>query len=195
MQPIKLQKITVLFGSPHKNGHTEKLLKHFLSGFNGTDINIINAYQQNIHPCIDCGMCSKKRFCQFEDMKKIDILLKNCDILIIASPVYNSSFPSPLKAIFDRTQVYYRAKTIHNENAFENHIKKALILLTQGSHKSCEQIIKNQTEYLLNLLGAEEHCFYTICGSDDTNFDIDKICLKDKNKIKNIIDKLNNNQS
>lgn len=35
--------------------------------------------------------------------------LEDADAVIVATPVYNLSFPAPMKALFDRFQRYYEA--------------------------------------------------------------------------------------
>lgn len=133
---IKMKKSAlVLFGSPHKDGYSSKLLNSFLLGLKNHDINIINSYEYNIKPCIDCKFCQENNSCFFDDFSKIDKLIRNSSLLIIATPVYNLSFPSPLKAIFDRMQLYYSYKISNKKPIPENLPKKCVLLLTCGKNK------------------------------------------------------------
>ena len=94
----------VLFSSPHKDGHTKKLLEAFLDGLKGKDwqVKSLDICKVNIHPCIACGYCQKADGCAFRDLDEFDRDLRACDLLLIATPVYNLSFPAQLKAVIDR---------------------------------------------------------------------------------------------
>ena len=94
----------VLFSSPHKDGHTKKLLEAFLDGLKGKDwqVKSLDICKVNIHPCIACGYCQKADGCAFRDLDEFDRDLRACDLLVIATPVYNLSFPAQLKAVIDR---------------------------------------------------------------------------------------------
>lgn len=188
-----IKKVLVLFGSPHKNGHTSNLLKYFLSFLPDCEINFINAYEKNVCPCIDCGICKTAEKCFYDDMDDIDFYLRECDLVIIASPIYNASFPAPLKAIFDRMQRYYCAKFDLKIIPPIKKEKQAVILLTQGStDNSMEKSIMSQIKPILNLINTIQTEFISLTDTDNKNLDIDNFYIKSKNKIQNIIDNLYN---
>ena len=64
----------VLFSSPHKDGHTKKLLEAFLYGLKGEDwqVKSLDICKVNIHPCIACGYCQKADGCAFRDLDEFD---------------------------------------------------------------------------------------------------------------------------
>jgi len=100
-------------GSPRKESISSKLHNEFLNPFiaNGFKVDIINAYQSNINPCIGCGNCALKLQCNFyDDMPGIYSLIKEADIISVSSPLYFSSFPAPLKAVIDRCQLLWEEK-------------------------------------------------------------------------------------
>ena len=124
------KKILILYGSPHKNGFTFQVLKRFLRDNFEDEVKFINAYEKNVKPCIDCKKCRSDAGCIFKDMEDIDGYFKSCEILIIASPIYNRSVPGPLKSILDRMQRYYSEK-IYLNSMMKNYVpKKALLLFT-----------------------------------------------------------------
>jgi multimeric flavodoxin WrbA len=187
------KKISVLFGSPHKNGYTSNLLNYFLSFLPDCEISLINAYEKNVKPCIDCNVCKTVEKCFYNDMDDIDCLLRKCDIIVVASPVYNTSFPAPLKAILDRMQRYYRAKFDLKTVPPIKKEKTAVVLLTQGSSNDfTEENIKTQIEPLMSLLNAHKTEYLTLKNTDDKNLDIDNFYIKSKNKVQNIINNLYN---
>ena len=106
-------RILAFTGSPRRESISSKLHNGFLDSFaaSGFKVDIINAYQANINPCIGCGHCADKLQCNFhDDMPDIYSLIKEADIISVSSPLYFSSFPSPLKAMIDRCQLLWEEK-------------------------------------------------------------------------------------
>ena len=105
----------------------------------------------------------KKRFyfvwlssCVNSDFDQIDHLLRTCDYLVVASPVYNLSFPAPLKAIFDRTQRYFSARFVRGERPPIAKHKKAAMLLTCGADsRDGADIIRKQLKMIFTVLNTE----------------------------------------
>lgn len=125
--------VVVLFGSPHKNGCTAKMLESFLKNF-PDDVNIktFSAFEINPKPCIDCGYCKKNSGCIGNDLDGFMKAFEECDIFITASPVYTFSFPAPLKSVLDRFQIYFNARFSRNENPPIAKSKQAVLLMTCG---------------------------------------------------------------
>lgn len=179
---------TLIFsGSPHENGYTSSILKSIVSSFPKTNVITIEAFKENIKPCIDCSFCKKNFRCMFDDMNRINDLIENVDTLIFAFPIYNSSFPAPLKSILDRMQPYYHKKFTLGIKYPVKKPKKSLILTTQGSENThTQEIIKFQLNPILKLLNASECEYLCIKNTDDLDFDIEKYYEKNKNTIKKI---------
>lgn len=132
------KKLLVLFGSPHGHGCTRKLLDSFLQGFQENkdwEVTEIDAYETAAHPCTGCRACAKKEGCAFSDLDGFDRELRQSDLLVVAAPVYHSSFPSPVKAILDRTQRYFEARfSLGMKPPIKKH-RDAVLLLTMGSQE------------------------------------------------------------
>lgn len=187
------KKILILYGSPHKNGFTFQVLKRFLRDDFKDEVKFINAYEKNAKPCIDCKKCRNVPGCIFKDMEDIDECFKSCEILIIASPIYNNSVPAPLKSIIDRMQRYYSEK-IYLKSPMKNYTpKKALLLFTQGSsEKKSEEILISQLKPNLLLINVKEIYSFLQCKTDMYKPPIDKEILENDNKIQNIVNNLYN---
>lgn len=123
----------IFFSSPHKEGHTHKLLDIFMEHVKISELSIVDCYEKNVNPCIDCGYCKVHRACVFSDMDDIDRYLKKADLLIFVSPVYNFSFPAPMKAVLDRMQRYFCARFYGNLRPPIDKRKKAVLLASCGS--------------------------------------------------------------
>lgn len=104
-----------LQGSPRKKGNTNYLLTTFMKEAEkkGARTHIIQAAKKNIKPCIGCGFCEKKGFCvtQDDDMKpEIYPLLREADVIVLASPVYFYNVTAQIKALIDRSQALWSRK-------------------------------------------------------------------------------------
>lgn len=147
----------VLFSSPRKNGYTKKILNSFLREVgNSYDIKIIDCYKLMPKPCIHCGACERADLCIFNDLDEYDRLLNKAEVLVFASPVYNLSVPSPLKALIDRSQRYFSKRfSLGTKPPVKTH-KKAILILTCGSDDTSGfNIIEKQLSRMFTILNTE----------------------------------------
>lgn len=147
----------VLFSSPRKNGYTQKLLNSFLNAVGDKyDVKIIDCYKLMPKPCIHCGSCEQSDRCIFDDLDEYDKLLNRAELLVLASPVYNLSVPSPLKALIDRSQRYFSKRfSLGIKPPVKTH-KKAILLLTCGSDdKSGFDIIEKQLSRMFTIINTK----------------------------------------
>jgi len=100
-----------LQGSPRKNGNTSFLLSAFMNELEklGAQVKIIDADKKNIMPCIECSVCEKEGFCPLDDDMSSDIytLLRQADVIVVATPIFFYSAPAQLKALIDRSQALW----------------------------------------------------------------------------------------
>ena len=184
--------ITVIFGSPHKNGHTYRALKKFLDYIPGEkSISFFDAYKIGAKPCIDCKFCKKNLRCRYDDLNDVYRNLISCDLLIIAFPIYNASSPSPMKCIVDRMQPFYYIREPEGKT-----IKNTVIITTQGSSdKDYDLFINEQIAPNLKLLNIKNLHFFSVKNTDNSDFNIDNFFSKSENKIRNIIKKIYNSDN
>ncbi|MEG0075728.1 MAG: flavodoxin family protein [Eubacterium sp.] len=111
-------KVVAIMGSHRKNGHTRKILKYFLDQIKKENsIRYIDVNVVYIEPCKGCDYCVRHQgecVIKDDDMSDIYKELMASDMIIIASPVYFSAFPSKFKTMIDRTQMIYNLKD-HSE--------------------------------------------------------------------------------
>ena len=95
-------KTLILNGSPRKNGDTAQLLELAKAQLQGT-YHVVSAYTADIHPCIDCRHCQKQFGCIFADeMETVYTYLKDCDRILLASPIYFSELTGSLLNVISR---------------------------------------------------------------------------------------------
>lgn len=153
LKPLML----VLFSSPRKNGSTSRLLSSFIKAVgNRYDIKIIDCYRLLPKPCIHCGECEKADVCIFDDLEEYNRLLIRAEVLVFASPVYNLSVPSPLKALIDRSQRYFsKCFSLGIKPPLKTH-KRAVLLLSCGSgDKTGFDIIERQLGRMFTVMNTE----------------------------------------
>lgn len=163
--------IVVLYGSPHENGKTAALLAEFLceasrQGIDTGNIITFDAYTINAKPCIDCGQCAANAgLCCLDDLDEVITLLKNADLLILATPIYNFSFPAPLKAIIDRLQCVYEKESLKKEE----HAAAGVLLCSCGSSGKLDfELILSQSKLVFKIL-EKQYLSSVLYANTDTD--------------------------
>lgn len=100
-------KISIINGSPRKNGATSKILSEIeklLLQKEDVDVLKYNLSDYEITLCKGCTSCYRTGECviKSDEIERIVNEIKNSDGIIIGSPTYGSSISSYLKAFFDR---------------------------------------------------------------------------------------------
>lgn len=101
------KKIVILNGSPRMNGNTSALVKEFTKGAESAG-NLVTEFfldQMDIHGCKGCfgGHSSKECPCvQKDDMAQIYPAVKECDILVLATPLYYWNMSGQIRTAVDR---------------------------------------------------------------------------------------------
>lgn len=125
-------KTLILNGSPRANGDTVSLVEKLTDALKG-DIHIVNTYNCNISPCMDCRYCWKNDGCAINDeMQEVYSYIESCDNIVIASPIYFSELTGQLLNTASRLQRYYCARFFRNETPITKSKKGAVILVGGG---------------------------------------------------------------
>lgn len=101
-------KFCILMGSPRKKGNTAALLNPFIQELKLQDIqhDMIWLQDKQIAPCIACRTCQKDWTgfgCHYQDdVQEIFDKVYNCDLIILATPIYCWYCTAPMKAMLDR---------------------------------------------------------------------------------------------
>lgn len=124
---------TLIFnGSPRKNGNTAQAINRLLECING-EYKIIDTYNCNMLPCMDCRWCREHSGCCIDDeMQDIYKYIQECDNIAIASSIYFSELTGKLLDVGSRLQTYFSAQYFRNENPISKPKKGAVILVGGG---------------------------------------------------------------
>ncbi|NLP29939.1 MAG: flavodoxin family protein [Clostridiales bacterium] len=133
-------KLCILMGSPRKDGNTIKLVKTFIEEIkvNKGECDLIWLYDKHIKPCIGCRNCQKDwtNFgCRFkDDMGEIFNKVFECDVIILATPIYSWYCTPPMKSALDRL-VYGMNKYYGEEKGPSLWRGKELAILTTCGYR------------------------------------------------------------
>jgi multimeric flavodoxin WrbA len=99
--------ILVLNGSPRQNGNTAKMVTAFCEGAESSrhTVKTVNVCKLNVKGCLACEYCHSKgngKCIQKDDMQDIYSLLKDTNMLVLASPIYYHGISGQLKCVIDR---------------------------------------------------------------------------------------------
>jgi multimeric flavodoxin WrbA len=114
-------KITIINGSPRKNGSTAKILKRLQANLENKDSVIVsyhNLVEYSLLDCSGCLNCYVRGTCHLKDnLEIINKEVAESDTLIIGSPVYVSNVPATLKKYIDRGH-FVLEQSLHGKYTF-----------------------------------------------------------------------------
>ena len=98
-------KVLLVNGSPRVDGNTSIALTEMVNVFQDEQIEteVVQIGTKAVRGCIACGKCSETGKCVFDDVvNEYADKFKECDGLVVASPVYYASANATLIAFLDR---------------------------------------------------------------------------------------------
>jgi len=98
-------KVLLVNGSPRVDGNTSIALTEMVKIFQDEQIEteVVQIGTKAVRGCIACGKCSETGKCVFDDVvNEYADKFKECDGLVVASPVYYASSNATLIAFLDR---------------------------------------------------------------------------------------------
>ena len=100
------KKVLILSGSPRKKGNSDILCDEFARGAieAGHEVEKIRVAEKKIDYCRACYACRGTGICAIkDDMAEVMQKMIDCDVMVLASPVYFYSIDAQLKAVIDRS--------------------------------------------------------------------------------------------
>ncbi len=99
-------KITIVTGSPRKNGTSNYIANEFIRGAkeNGHEIHCFDSAHADIKNCIACNACGMgtKLCIHKDDFVELREHLLNADVIAFVTPIYYFGMSSTLKKVIDR---------------------------------------------------------------------------------------------
>lgn len=156
----------LILASPRKNGFSNDLIS-LINSEELASFRLLNVYEKNIKPCLHCDYCVSNRNCFIEDdMSLIYEAIQEARRIVIISPIYFLNWPSPLKALIDRTQVFWN-------HPLKKDKKAAVLLIAEQKNAVFEEFYYKSWQYILKNLGVEDF-FFKLLGEINKLSDIFK---------------------
>ena len=157
--------ILVLNGSPRPKGNTKMMITAFKEGAvsSGHKVNVIDVCRKKIGGCFACEHCHTKgngECVQKDDMQEIYHLLKETDMLVIASPIYYHGISGQLKCVIDR--FYSAAYPVKPPR-----LKKVAMILSSGDADMYDGAMFSFKGDFLDYLGLEDMGVFTAYGAQN----------------------------
>jgi len=103
-----------LQGSPRKKGNSNFLMTTFMQAASkyGVRTHVIDVTRKEIIPCKEYTVCEKKGYCPIEDDVRDEIypLLREAELVVVATPIFFYNMSAQLKAVVDRCQTFWARK-------------------------------------------------------------------------------------
>ena len=161
MKPV----ILTIRGGPRRDGCSARMLRAFTRELQA-EFAEYDAYESQFAPCADCRACRRYEGCVISDMDGFFSDFEAADGIVIASPVYNMSFPAPMKAIIDRMQRYYSARFFLDKRPPIARRRPVALLLSAGSTDEDGEIISRQLEKIFTVTNCGLVCRVILNGTD-----------------------------
>lgn len=164
--------IMAIGGSPRKDGYSAKMLQCFTESFmqysveHCVSIRYYDSFRCGFAPCTDCRACRKFEGCANHDMDEFYRDFETAAAIVIATPIYNMSFPSPLKAIVDRMQRYYNARFSLNKRPPIANYRPVILLAAAGDPTEDGDVIVRQLKRIFTVTNCELVDIVICSGTD-----------------------------
>ena len=167
--------ILTISGSPRYDGYSSKMLQYFIQSLKENSceeafcIRHYDSFKCSFAPCNDCRACRGFEGCANRDMDVFYEDFERADCIVIATPIYNLSFPAPLKVIIDRMQRYYNARfSLGKRPPIAKH-RKVILLAAAGSSDEDGYVVKRQLERIFTVTNCELAQSVIFSGTDELN--------------------------
>ena len=145
-------KITILAGSPNRNGSTNMLVNEFIRGAEeaGHSCEVVDVAHANIHPCTGCVACGYEGPCvQKDDVEIIRKKLLSTDMVVFATPLYYYGMSAQLKTLVDRFCAF-------NSSLNRRHLKSALITVAWNADDWTFEALEEHYKTLVRYINFED---------------------------------------
>ncbi|MCD8188638.1 MAG: flavodoxin family protein [Clostridiales bacterium] len=151
--------VLILNGSPRPNGSTAVLANAFAgeAAARGHQVHLVQIGNKDIRGCKNCDACRSTlngSCVQKDDMQQILPLMRKCEALVLASPIYYYSMTGQMHCAIERIYSFERLPKL----------KKAALLLTAGGggFTAAKQTYQDA---IIRHMGAKDLGIVTAVGS------------------------------
>lgn len=145
-------KITLIQGSPHKQGASNILAEQFQAGAKaaGHEVFVFDAAHAKIGPCLACEYCHTKGggacCCQKDDMEHLKKLILSSGAVVLATPLYFFNMSAQMKTAVDRLYAFL--------DKMAGRVSKMALLVAANNPHIMDCIVTNY-QSIVNFLGVQ----------------------------------------
>lgn len=155
--------ILVLNGSPRPRGNTRQMIDAFTEGAcaAGHRVDVVDVCRRRIGGCLACEYCHTRGHgtcVQQDDMQEVYALLREAEMLVLASPIYYHGLSGQLKCTIDR---FYAAAYPTRPPM----LKKAAMFLSSGDPDMYDGALFSFRGDFLDYLGLEDMGVFAVPGA------------------------------
>ena len=157
--------ILVLNGSPRPNGNTKGMVEAFRDGAEsaGHHVDVVDVCRMKINGCLACEYCHTKghgECVQKDDMQKVYAMLKEAEMLVLASPIYYHGITGQVKCVLGR---FYSAAYPSKPPK----LKKVAMILSSGDANMYDGAMFSYRGDFLDFLGLKDMGVFTAHGGEN----------------------------
>jgi multimeric flavodoxin WrbA len=155
-------KVLCVHGSPRKNGNSATIAKKFLevAKARGATVETYILNDLNFKPCQACYACKTtlERCALKDDLTPVLNALGECDLVVVATPVYYGDISAQAKAFIDRTFSFVKPNFHSRPDPVRFAPgKKMLWIITQESGEEMHGDIFQRYAAMFQLAGFDTH--------------------------------------
>ena len=128
-----VKKVLIISASPRTGGNSDLLCDQFKKGAEeaGNTVEKVQLQKQKIGGCLACYGCRGTGVCvQKDDMRKIYPAVKECDVLVMATPLYYWNMSGQIRTAIDRLFALEEG----DENLLRGHNRASALLMAAEGH-------------------------------------------------------------
>lgn len=165
--------IVCLLGSPRTKSNSSAIAKRFSDTAEklGAKVKTYTLNDLKYRGCQGCMACKKKleKCALKDDLTEVLDAIQDCDVLVMASPVYYGEVSSQLKGVIDRFYSFLKSDYLTNPDPIRlSPGKKFVMALAQGNpdEKMFDGIF-SRFDYFIQWYGFAESHLIRACGVRD----------------------------
>lgn len=161
--------VLCIAGSPRRNGNSDRLLAACMEGVRerGGLCVRVSVAEAGIAPCRGCNACSSTGECVIRDaMDDLYPLLESADAIVVATPVFFTTVPAVLKALYDRCEPFWARRFVLNTPSRPRKRPGALLLVGGGGDPFGYECAVTPTKSVFGVLEVELAEFLPVIGPD-----------------------------
>ncbi len=170
-------KVIAFNGSPRKKANTATLIEAVLRGAasKGAETRMVNLNELNMKGCQGCEACKKKPgACAYkDDLQPLLQEMKECDAIVLGSPIYWFRTSAQLKMLIDRFYCFLGEETNPETGEKQGYFtfpegKKFVIVTSQGDENpELYQPTFDWLNLVASVMSASSTEFITHVGSEN----------------------------